>query len=106
MYNVIAHVLLCLQDDVEFDTFFRERVVTARVSLRRKDQNAELNTGKMLSFTPGLGQQLNTTNFGDLQLSQKVRMRCLLSSLCLFSRPSSICKSVIELQKHDVLIGQ
>lgn len=66
---VISHVLLRLQDDVEF------------------------NTGKMLSFTPGLGQQVNTsTNFGDLQVSQKVRMRCLLSSVCLFSGPSSIYK--------------
>ncbi|KXG30460.1 uncharacterized protein LOC110434329 isoform X1 [Sorghum bicolor] len=34
--------------------------------------DVEFDTGKMLSFTPGLGQQLNaSTNFGDLQLSQK-----------------------------------
>ncbi|CAD6244010.1 unnamed protein product [Miscanthus lutarioriparius] len=34
--------------------------------------DVEFNTAKMLSFTPGLGQHLNTsTNFGDLQLSQK-----------------------------------
>jgi hypothetical protein len=50
-----AHTI-CLQDDVEF------------------------NTGKMLSFAPGL-------DFGDLQLSQKVRIRRLLSSACLFCSP-------------------
>jgi hypothetical protein len=40
--------------------------------------DAEFNTGKMLSFALGPGLQVNT-NFEDLQISQKVRVRCLLS---------------------------
>jgi len=59
LYDMVIFRFVCLQSDAEF------------------------NTGKMLSFAPGPRQQ--NTNFEDLQISEKVRVRCLLSCLSFFS---------------------
>jgi len=48
LYDMVIFRFVCLQNDAEF------------------------NTGKMLSFAPGPRQQ--NTNFEDLQISQKVRV--------------------------------
>jgi hypothetical protein len=47
LYDMVIFRFVCLQNDAEF------------------------NTGKMLSFAPGSRQQ--NTNFEDLQISQKVK---------------------------------